>query len=146
MLRYSVPVALATVFLAACSSATDPAVSDREACNGMLAGDIEIEEDLASFNSSVDGYCDCYVAMLGEEPEDMQAAVRDVASAIVSIREERNLGLEPAAEILEEYAEGRETDADYDISEEAFQQAGNFIDEVRSGIRKNDGQCPVSVD
>ena len=137
---------LAGLVLAACNTATDPATADREACNSLLAGDTEIEGDLASYGSSIEGYCDCYVAMLAEEGERTQAATRATVGTIVSIREDRNVGLEAAAEQLEEYVEGRDTSETVDITGEDLDIAGQFVDDVRRDLRGNEGQCPVSRD
>lgn len=135
--------ACASFWLAACQPA-DPVKADAEACSRLLAGDAEIEEDLAEYNSSVEGYCDCYAGTLATRPEETQAQVRKVVSAIIDIRESGNLSLEEAAERLEDVAEGREADESLDITEADFEAAGRVIEGVRRDLRDNDGQCPVA--
>ena len=133
----------ATVLVSAACTPSDPTAQDIAACIGMLTGDADIEADLAEYGSGVEGYCECYAATLAEKGEATQATVRKVVSTIVELREDRGLGLEEAAGLIEEEVEGRTEERTVDISMAEFEIAGELVDGVRRDLRDNEGQCSV---
>lgn len=146
MTSYPAAACLAvTMIVSAACTQPDPAAQDVAACTGMLTGDADIEADLSEYGSSVEGYCDCYAATLAEKGETTQATVRKVVSTIVSLREDRGLGLEEAAGLIEEEVEGRTEEKTFDISLAEFEIAGEIVDGVRRDLRDNEGKCSVAA-
>lgn len=128
----------------ACTPGEAGGMSAQDTCGQMLSGDPEIEADLAEFDATVDDYCACFATTLESQTEEDRDAIMKVVSTIAELRTERNIGLEAAAELLEEVAEGRNTNESIDISGSAFETAGRFVDGIRNDLRDNDGQCPAS--
>lgn len=134
--------------LLAASGCTDGEnTSDSDAsqvCLGMLSGDPEIVSDLAGFSSDVAAYCSCYEAALSPLPESERTVILTVSQAIAAVREEQNVGLETAADLIEDDADKDPPGATYGVTGKQFRDAGQFIERVRRDLRDNDGQCPVS--
>ncbi|MEM5517036.1 hypothetical protein WNY37_08735 [Henriciella sp. AS95] len=131
--------AIAAVSLvAACSTgnSSDPA----SICTGLLAGDPEVESDLADLGASVETYCECYATNIDTLGEEAQTTVLKVSQVIADIRSERNVGVEGAAGIIEDDAEDANAST-YDITKPEFEITGQFVDGVRLVMRDNDGQC-----
>lgn len=140
--RTGIAVAAASL-LAACTTGDghDPAAT----CTALLAGDPEIETDLAEVGASVETYCDCYATNLDTLSEDEQASVLKVSQIIADIRSERSVDVETAAGLIADDAEDASA-ATYGVSEEEYEIAGQFVDGVRRAMRENDGQCaPVDM-
>ena len=142
---YTAAILSAAMLVPAACAPSGPGAQDMAACTAMLTGDADIEADLTEYGSSVEGYCDCYVTTLAEKGETTQATVRKVVSTIVSLREDRGLGLEEAAGLIEEEAEGRTQEQTFGISEAELEIAGQLVDGVRRDLRDNEGQCSVAV-
>jgi len=143
MIRVSL-FASACFVLAACgagNSVTKDAVS---ACNGMLAGDPEIEEDLAEDGDTVAAYCGCFGQLLADQPDADQTAILKVSQIIVDIREERHIGLEDAAEGVDDSFGADGASEAYGVSSDQFRTTGKYFDIVRRELNKDDSACTAS--
>tara|TARA_R100001244_G_scaffold72988_3_gene58805 strand:- start:502 stop:930 length:429 start_codon:yes stop_codon:yes gene_type:complete len=139
MIRISL-FASACFALAACG-AGNSAKDATSACNGMLAGDPEIEEDLAEDGETVAAYCGCFGQLLADQPEADQTAILKVSQVIGDIREERNVGLEDAAEGVDKSFGADGSSEAYGVSSSEFETTGKYFDVVRRELNKDDSAC-----
>ena len=142
MIRISL-FASACFALAACGGGNS-AKDATSACNGMLAGDPEIEEDLAEDGETVAAYCGCFGQLLADQPETDQTAILEVSQVIGDIREERNVGLEDAAEGVDKSFGADGASEAYGVSSDQFRTTGKYFDIVRRELNKDDSACTAS--
>jgi hypothetical protein len=143
MIRLSL-FASACFALAACGSGNSVVKDATSACTGMLAGDPEIEEDLAEDGETVAAYCGCFGQLLADQTAADQTAIVKVSHVISDIREEKNIGLEDAAEGVDDSFGADGASATYGISSGEFETTGKYFDIVRRELNKDDSACTAS--
>lgn len=127
----------AALLLTACGGGEEAKLA--KACNGMLGNDPEVTGDLTEDGKTLDDYCSCYATAAMAESDANRAAIIKVTETFASLREERNLGVEAVAEMIENDRAG---DA-YAVTEVEFKTTGKFVDTVRRDLRKGEGVCAL---
>ena len=139
MIRISLTTAACCLALAACGTPLEE--EGASACTSMLAGDPEIEEDLAEDGDTVEVYCGCFGTLLPAQPEEAQAQILEVAQAIAGIRDEADLGLEEAAGRIDDDFDSAGASAAYGVSRDAFDTTGKYVDTVRRALSDETSAC-----
>lgn len=103
----------------------------------MLSGDAEVEPDLAREGKSVADYCACYTKGLSAQSADDKAAILKVTQILADLREERGLGLEEAANLLDDGS----AEAEFSVTKAEFETAGEYVDRVRRDLVREEGLC-----
>jgi hypothetical protein len=103
----------------------------------MLSGDAEVEPDLAREGKSVADYCACYTKGLSAQSADDKAAILKVTQILADLREERGLGLEEAANLLDDSS----AEAEFSVTKAEFETAGEYVDRVRRDLVREEGLC-----
>ena len=120
--------------LAACGGAE---LSSADLCGQMIEGDTEIIEDMARDGVTPASMCDCVAATIDTLPEAEQATHLAVFKAVSSIRQGAGVGVEFAAEALEEQLRGGT--GGHSFSKDDFDKTGQLLNEV--GNQLEDGTC-----
>lgn len=136
MKRLSI-LAGACAMLAACGGFNTAGGKSAALCTTMLSGDSEVESDLADQGKSVADYCACYAKGLSAQGDDNRAAILKVTQILADLREERGLGLEEAAGLLDD--SGAETE--FSVTSAEFITAGEYVDIIRRDLVREEGLC-----
>lgn len=144
MLRISLIASAACLAVTACGVTLSKDDDAAATCTAMLAGDPEIEEDLAEDGDTVDVYCSCYETVLTDETEADQATILKVTQIIADIRSDKKLGLEPAAEHLHKDFDSDGNSAAYGVSKAEFDTTGKYVDTVRRALSDETSACQTA--
>ncbi|MGB2176958.1 MAG: hypothetical protein ACPH9E_03385 [Hyphomonas sp.] len=127
----------ACALLAACGVSTSTGGNPAATCTSMLSGDAEVEPDLASNGKSVADYCACYAKGLSAQSADDKAAILKVTQILADLREERGLGLEDAANLLDD----SRAETEFSVTTAEFETAGEYVDRIRRDLVREEGLC-----
>ncbi len=130
-------LASACALLSACGVSTSAGGNPAAICTTMLSGDAEVEPDLAREGKSVADYCACYTTGLSAQSADDKAAILKVTQILADLREERGLGLEEAANLLDDSS----AVAEFSVTKAEFETAGEYVDRVRRDLVREEGLC-----
>lgn len=136
MKRLSI-LAGACAMLAACGVSTSAGAKPAAICTTMLSGDVEVEPDLAREGKTVADYCACYANGLSAQSDDERVAILKVTQILADLREERGLGLEAAANLLDDQS----AEAEFGVTRSEFETAGEYVDQVRHDLVRDEGLC-----
>ncbi len=136
MKRISILVA-ACAAITACGVSASSGPEPAAICTAMLSGDAEVEPDLAEKGKSVPEYCACYATVLGEQTDEDRAAILNVTQVLADLRAERGLSLKAAANLVEDADDGQA----FGATQDEFRTAGQYIEEIREELVRDDGQC-----
>ncbi|WP_321488505.1 hypothetical protein [uncultured Hyphomonas sp.] len=136
MKRLSI-LAGACAMLAACGGGTSTGGKTVAICTTMLSGDAEVESDLSARDMSVADYCACYAEGLNAQSAEDKAAILKVTQILADLREERGLGLEEAADLLDDSG----AEAEFSLTRAEFETAGEYVDTIRRDLVRDEGLC-----
>ena len=126
----------ASIFaLAACNGAPP---SSEEVCNMMVEGDSEAAEQISRDGITVAELCSCLGATVDAKSESEKETILAVMYAVSNIREADGVGVEQAAEKLEDQL--RDGSGDYDFSEDAFERVGRLLNDIGDELQDG-GTC-----
>ena len=126
----------ASIFvLAACGGAPP---SSEDVCKQMVEGDAEAAEQISRDGVTVAELCSCLGATVDVKSADEQEKIRAVLYAVSNIREADSIGVEEAAEKLEDVL--RSGSGDYDFSENDFDTVGRLLNEIGDQL-EDGGTC-----
>lgn len=123
--------------LAACGMSTSAGGNPAAICTTMLSDDAEVGLDLAREGKSVADYCACYAKGLSAQSDDNKAAILKITQILADLREERGLGLEEAANLLDDSS----AEAEFSVTSAEFETAGEYVDQVRRDLVRDEGLC-----
>ncbi len=133
----------ASVFvLAACGGGetgetTVAELTSAEICNELVSGDAEIASEMAEDGVTPSAVCACFGTTVDAMGEAERALHLTVMKAVSAIRTSDGVGVEGAAEKLEEQL--RAGTGGHSFTEDDFQQTGRLLDRV--GGQLEDGGC-----
>lgn len=123
--------------LAACGGAK---ISSADICNNMFAGDAKATKETRRDGIEPVDLCACLGATVDALKEDEKAAHLGVMKAVTAIRATDNVGVEGAAEKLEEQL--RAGTGGHAFSEDAFEQTGRLLNDIGNQL-EDGGACKV---
>lgn len=132
-MKYSI-FAVAALGLAACGGAPTTA----ELCTEMVDGDPEAADELARDGVDMAGFCTCLGTTVDAMSEEKRAKHVSVMTAVSALRKANSVGVEEAAETLED--ELRSESNPHDFTEDDFQATGRLLGEVGDNLSEN-GSC-----
>ena len=121
--------------LAACGGAT---LSSADICNAMIEGDAEAVSEIRRDGIEPAEFCGCLGATVDTKAEDEKATILAVMTAVTNIRTSDNVGVEDAAEKLEDQLRGGT--GGHDFTEEAFQSVGQLLNDIGNEL-EDGGAC-----
>lgn len=125
----------AALGLVACGAATK---SSEDICNDMVVGDAEAAKEIRRDGIEPEDLCACLGATVDAMDEDGKAAHVGVLKAVTAIRMADDVGVEDAAEKLEEQLrEGTEAHA---FSKEDFELTGRLLNDIGNQL-EDGGSC-----
>ena len=121
--------------LAACGGAPPSA---EDVCNKMVEGDPEAAEQIGRDGIKVADLCACVGATVDAKPENEREPILAVMYAVSNIRQADGVGVEQAAEKLEEQL--RNSTGGHVFSESAFENVGRLLDDIGDQLQDG-GSC-----
>ncbi len=110
-------------------------------CTGMLEGDPDAAQELASIKTSAKPFCECYAKTASAGGDAVMKLHTDVWSALSEISQKTgSASIEAAAEALEGAL--RSGNSEYDFDEAAFEGMGEYLEDVSEQFEEN-GTCAI---
>ena len=148
-MKYSA-IVLAGCLLAACNGSGEgggDAAGDTSAkttaslCSQLLDGDTEATQELSQDGTTPAGFCTCFDATMDGMPAADKAKHTAVVGAVIALRKASSVGVDEAAELLEEQL--RSGEGGHKFSEEDFENTGRLISDIQDQI-EDGGSCAAS--
>lgn len=112
--------------------------SSAEVCGKLIEGDAEMASEMAEDGATPADICACFGTTVDALPEAERALHISVMTAVTAIRTEASVGVEEAAEALEERL--RAGTGGYGFSEDDFEATGRLLNSVGNQI-EDGGTC-----
>jgi len=125
-------IAVAGLALAACGV---EAPSSEQVCNEMVANDAKAERDIRRDGVELTDLCSCFGKTVDAMPDAQKASHIGVMTAVTAIRTANKVGVEEAAEQLED--ELRSGVSEHAFTEDDFENTGKLLNDL--GNRLEDG-------
>lgn len=133
-------LAIAGLTLAACTNASSPLAED---CI-ILAADPEAQENFVEMGTDTDGFCDCVIKYVDDQPETEQRQMRLTMERVADGMEASGEGAEEVVgRLVREIMMSQATQEDKSDLEAGISLVGEMIDDIDNGF-EDTGACPVS--
>ena len=138
-MKRMIVMAVSLLALAACSGGKQAKLQGL--CTGMLEGDPDAVQELASFNTSAKPFCECYAKTASAGGDAVLKLHTDVWSTLSEINQKTgNTDIESAVEALEGAL--RSGASEYGFDEAAFEGIGEYLEDVSEQFGEN-GTCTL---
>ncbi len=125
--------------LAACSPEETPAEKLAGLCGELLAGDLDVTPQILQGGATIESFCSCYGDVAAANGEAVVTLHTDVLAAMTAVRASQGVGVEDAAEAIED---ALETNASaYPFDERQLDGVGDYFQTVSESL--NGGSCPA---
>jgi len=133
---FALTISAACLTLSACGGAPDKKLG--ALCTELLAGDVEVTEDMARDNVSPAAFCSCYAANVSDMDKAVIANHVDVFQAIIKLRKDMGAGVQEAAEALEDQLQNGT--GGHAFTESTFEAVGKSLDRIQDQL-EDGGTC-----